>query len=184
MTWTSRPLTASTNVLYLYFIFLSLHSISERGSQYYKTKISDSTKLGSKVGSTHYWLCDLGSIYLSTTCLHFLILKMGQKWQPTSFGFFEDSVKHVKSLAQCYSHLYTQCVLACITHFFLSFLYSFLMSPVMARITFLFVNIAYASFSFIFNPFLLCLFHEPPGLFKIWFYQPLFGFLNLVVFFF
>lgn len=184
MTWTSRPLTASTNVLYLYFIFLSLHSISERGSQYYKTKISDSTKLGSKVGSTHYWLCGLGSIYLSTTCLHFLIHEMGQKWQPTSFGFFEDSVNTCKIFSTVlFTFMYSMCV-GLYNSLFLSFLYSFLMSPVMARITFLFVNIAYASFSFIFNPFLLRLFHEPPGLFTIWFYQPLFGFLNLVVFFF
>ena len=64
-------LIASSKVLYLYFTFINVYSICERGSQSYKTKLPDSTKAGSKVGSSSYWLCDLGSMYLSAMCLHF-----------------------------------------------------------------------------------------------------------------
>ena len=64
-------LTASSKVLYLYFTFVNVYSTCERGSQSYKTKLSDSTKPGSKVGSSRYQLCDMGSMYLSAMCLHF-----------------------------------------------------------------------------------------------------------------
>lgn len=68
-------LTTSSKVLYLFYIFENLHFTSERGYHYCKTKLRDSTKHGSKLGSTTYWLWDLGLAYLSAVCLHFSMCK-------------------------------------------------------------------------------------------------------------
>lgn len=98
MTWASGPLTPS-----LFQGSVSTFHIRKPvfcfwiGSQYCKTKLSDSTKRSSEVGSTSAWLCDPGSIYLSAMCLHFPVCKMGWSWQPTSFRCFEDWLIHVQS---------------------------------------------------------------------------------------